>query len=603
MEAMTFLNFNEETMNAKYKNTPEKKGKAKKGKVTKSPELPLDNTIEEIEAINNLPTEPVQGNKSEEYNSPKFSFDKPIFLQVNRQNLFQYFISGLISPTRYEKNRPQPDIQSALRDSLQLSNGLLDELKNTDALVELSFSKAETNDLTIFSSIALLSKPIPVSRVKKIYLKSENDKEDVLATAKTSDAGIIPNSLIESSFPNNIELIIQEQVKAENVKNNYSDRIIEFDRVLGAYAFVKNVSLLFTNKSNVFSNFPDHYLGFVKLLFEEESIPADTNNKQFNFYKQLLGIKFQDENSVLKWLFDRAKADINFTSTDIKEFGNILLKNHSDSDFREDGKEALNILNDGIKRKTAPKFILDLKHIDKVYLYIFSFLYLYGNKTAEDRTNSRIGLPNEAVSNYSEFIFALLGYFYGYSLLRNRDEKQTYVDSYIDKFAQNFDRPTIKFDLTTAFDFYLIEAVYQFVFNNQTSFQVFEYINPDLPKEKIINPPFVSKDYEFSTFDLFGKQYFKLNKKSVADELVKKLTLLPETIPAVSDIGLYSLRNGLKFKWNLNVLLSAFADIKKLRSIAIINKADILEHIYSGRCNYDELTLKIDSTLKFKEHE
>ncbi len=602
MEQITSLNFNDDTMTAKNKST-DKKATGKKGKA-KTPELPLDDSIVAKEDLEKqLPIE-LPEKKVDDYTSPKFSFDKPIYLQVNRQNLFQYFITGLVSPTRYERNRPQPDIQSAYKDSLQLSNGLLDELKNTDALVQLSFSKAERNELNIFSSISLLSKPLPVSRIEKIYVQSQKDKEDVLATAKTSDAGLFPDSLIENSFPENIELIVQdEQVISENGKADFTNKIIQFDKVLGAYAFVKNVSVLFTNKSNTYSNLPDHYLGFVKLLLNKQSIPADTSNKQYNFYKQLLGIKFQDENSVLKWLFERATDETNFTSSDIKDFGNVLLKNHPDADFREEGKEALSILNDGIKRKNAPKFILDIKHIDKIYLYIFAFLYLYGNKTAEDRTNSRIGLPNEAVTNYAEFVFALLGYFYGYTLLRNQDAKQTYADSFIDKYSKNFDRPSLKFELSTLFDFYLIESVYQFVFNGTISNQKFDYIKPELTNEKEFIPTPLSSDYEFSNLKLFGKQFFKLKKKSFAEELIKKLSSLPEAIPVVSDIGLYSLRNNIKFKWNLNVFVSMFNDIKKLRGIATVKRADLAEHIQSGKCNFDELSLRIEATIKFKEHE
>lgn len=600
---MNSLIFNDKTMAAKKNTTGNKStGKSKKSQ-PKYNELFFDAPTDSKEEVV-LSTKPVEQTekKVEEYSSPAFSFDKPIYLQVNRQNLFQYFTTGLISPTLYEKNRPQPDIQSEIKESLQLSNGLLDELKSTDALIELSFSPSEKNELIIFSSIVLLSKPIPISRIKRIYVKTAKEKDDVLATAKTSDAGIIPDALVADSFPE-AELIIQrEQVNIQQTKTDFNSKIKRFDHILGSYAFVKNISLLFTNKSNTYSNVPDHYLGFVKLLLNVQSIPVDTSNKQYNFYKQLLGIKFQDENPILKWLFERASDETNFTSADIKEFGNILLKNHSDSVFREEGKEALWILNDGIKRKTAPKFIAEIKHIDKIYLYLFSFLYLYGNKSAEDRTNSRIGLPNEVSPNYAEFVFALLGYFYGYALLRNRDEKQTYTDSFIEQFSMNFDRPTIKFDLTTLFDYYLIEAIYQFVFNENITTQNFDYIKPSLEEPKRISLSNVPIDYEFSILEIFGKQFFKLKKKSQADELIKKLAVLPDEIPVVSDIGLYCLRNGIKFKWNLNAVVFAFTDINKLRAIATISKSDIAELIQSGKCNYEELSLRIETTIKFKEH-
>lgn len=580
-----------------------KKTKKEEQNLPISNEIPFESNDATIDT--EVPEASIEEKKQnvDEYTSPAFSFDRPIYMQINRQNLFQYFISGLILPTKYDKNRPQPDIQTTIKEYLHLSNGLLDELKSTDALIELSFNPTEKNELLISSSIALLSKPIPLSRIKRVYVNSTKDKEDVLATAKTSDAGIIPDALVSDSFPD-AELIVQdERVNPADVKSDFDIKINRFNRVLGSYAFVKNVSLLFTNKSNTYSNNPDHYLGFVKLLLTDLDIPANASNRQYNFYKQLLGLEVQDEKPVLIWLFERASEETNFTSADIKEFGNVLLKNHPDKDFKERGKETLEILNDGIKRKTAPKLIFELQHSDKKYLYIFSFLYLYGNKSAEDRTNSRVGLPNEVAINYAEFIFALLGYFYGYSLLRNRDEKQTYTDNFIDEFAKNFDRPTIKFDLTTLFDYYLIEAVYQFVFNETISTQKFDYIKPSIEKADSVLLPNLPSDYEYSSFEIYGKQFLKLRKKSRADELIKKLSSLPESIPVVSDIGLYCLRNAIKFKWNLNVLLSMFTDTKKLRGIATVSKSDLTEHIQAGKCDFEELTFRIETTIKFKEHE
>ena len=556
---------------------------------------------EEIDLI-----EGVGYKKDKDFTSSPFSFSKPIYLQIHRQNIFEIFISGLISPVCYSTSRPQTDIQSGLKEFLQLSNGLLDEIKKDDAIIEISFSGSETKEVKTISSIALLSKPIPVSRIKRIYVTSDFAKTDILATAQTADAGFVPDFLIDSAIPDNIQMIIQdEEIKDQDITKKFTKDIEEFDRVLGAYAFVKNGQLLITNKSNIYSNYSEHYLGFVKLLLQEPSIPIEENSKQLNFYKQLLGLKNQDESPVLNWLFERTKIGTNFTSADISEFGNILLRSHSDENFKEQGKAALNILNDGIKRRTAPSHILkNVEHKDKTYLYLFSFLYIYGNKTAEDRTNSRIGVANDATISYSEFVFTLLGYFYGYSLLRNRDEKQVYTDSTFSKYAQNLDRPIIKFELTTLFDYYLIEAIYQYVFNGSIANGKFEYINPiGLPSGKLDYPVKLSPEYDFMHFEVLGKQFFRLRKKSTVDELVRLLSSLPDDIPAVSEVGLYCIRNDIKMKWNLNTLVSLFSDIKKLRSIATISKSDIIEHIQSGKYKYEDLLQRINNSINYKEHE
>ena len=562
------------------------------------------------EVITNEPLKKIetenQVNTNEDSLSLSFSVSKPVYLQIHRRNIFQYFITGLISPTRYENNRPQLDIQSTFKNCLQLSNGLLDELKEDDILIDLSITEAESKHLKIYSAIALLSKPIPISRVNKIYVTSDLVKTDILATAKSTDAGIIPEYLIATKVPEDVEMIIQnEQYKYGEETYDFIEEINEFDRILGAYAFVKNTQLLLTDKTKIYSNYSEQFLGFVKLLFQEPAIIFDLQSKQLNFYKQLLELKNQDDSPVLKWLFQRAKTGVNFTSSDISEFGSILLRNHNDTEFREKGKTALGILNDGIRRRTAPDFILtNIEHRDKIYLYLFSFLYIYGNRTAEDRTNSRIGVAKDSSVSYSEFIYTLLGYFYGYSLLRNFDEKQVYLDDVINKYAKTLERPVLKFEMTTLFDYYLIESIYQYVFNGLVSTQKFEYIRVrNLSIKKTVAPNNLPPEYNFEIFEILGKQFFRLTKRTIKDELIKMLTPLPDDLSVFSDIGLYSVRNGIKFKWNLNSILSAFSDLKKLRNIAVVNKSDVLEHIQTDKCNSQELSQRISNSIKHKELE
>ena len=77
---------------AKKKNTTNKKSTGKKKqKQLKSNEFDFESPIEPKEEtlIKTSVDEP--NIKAEEYSSPAFSFEKPIYLQVNRQNLFQYF--------------------------------------------------------------------------------------------------------------------------------------------------------------------------------------------------------------------------------------------------------------------------------------------------------------------------------------------------------------------------------------------------------------------------------------------------------------------------------------------------------------------------------
>ena len=101
MEVITSLTINAEIMTAK-KNTSDKKvtGKKKQGQEVKN-ELTLVSLFDTKEELEINAAVEITEEKVAEYTSPKLSFDKPIYLKVNRQNLFLYFITGLISPTLY----------------------------------------------------------------------------------------------------------------------------------------------------------------------------------------------------------------------------------------------------------------------------------------------------------------------------------------------------------------------------------------------------------------------------------------------------------------------------------------------------------------------
>jgi hypothetical protein len=45
-----------------------------------------------------------------------FDFKKPLYIEIHRGNIFHYFASGLITPSKYISNRAFPDLQSIQND-------------------------------------------------------------------------------------------------------------------------------------------------------------------------------------------------------------------------------------------------------------------------------------------------------------------------------------------------------------------------------------------------------------------------------------------------------------------------------------------------------
>lgn len=509
------------------------------------------------------------------------------YFQCTRTDFLQSIATGLITSSNQS---------ASIANLLTVGKGVFSPLAPNDVLVELVFPNEQE---FVGHGVVTCIRPLPISRIKKIFVASSKSLNELQGTAVSTDAGIIPDFLVEPAFPS-VDVIDNATVSASPLDTN-TQQAKTFDKMLGAIAFMKNSGLLLGEKTGVYSNGSDHFLGLAKLLVNDDAISVDTTNNQYNYYKQLFGLPCNDIKPELTWLFERAARETNFTKEDVRIFNNEFIKNHPDITYQQDASIAIKLLLDSLKKNTAPKIIAEIKHRDKFFLYIFSFLYLYGNKTSEDRTNSRLRLPSEVYPPWADFVFALLGYFYGYSLLRNRDESIRYQDKSIEDFTLEMVRPFIKFEMNTLFDYNIIEAVYQLAFKLPNNLGFLKE-SLDIPNLRL--PKFNGdiKRYDFASTEVLGKTFFVIRKKHVADDLITKLERVPERISVLSDLGLYCLKHLIIPQWNLNVLLDhKLTEIKALANILVFRKADLIEHVQSGKVNREELNMRLDITFKYSE--
>lgn len=604
---------------AKKTENGEAKPTKKKKVIKKSVELTLNledkiahpmNTIEKRD-ITELPkrlTPPTATEKidssfiqpTNDLTSVGFSSSKPIYIQIHSGNIYLIFTSGLISPIKYLRNRAFDDIQSTNPDALVLANNIIVDKNDSTALLEINLSPQDLESLRQSDNIAILDRPLPISRIKAIYVANEEIKKQIVATASTNDGGIIPPSIIISKFPP-IATIKNSQTNIPSLSpHDYANSINRYNRMLGTFAFLKNYSLLLANTTNVLSTYPEHYFYALQAVNEEIDLKSHKNEKATLFYKELFGIEKSISSDSLRWLFDRIGIAKNFNDDDVLEFGNIFIKSVYPKEEYKGLREILNNLTRSLNRKKAVRDILMLPGAEKFSLYLFSLLRIYGNANTEERSISRIDMSEFLSPTYGEFVFAVLGYFYGYSNLRNFDEPLHLRDRVFSELDILSFRPAIKFELTSKLDYLVIESVYMNAFNTRTSL-----INEiDLTSKSIQNAPSIPNlnlpnGYKFVTKNVMGKEVYTVSRSNPLDDLITKLKSLPDQIPGLSDLGAFCYRNKVR------VSFSNFGEIlfkeSKLKYFIFFKKEDILDAANRNLLDIEELVRKINNSLSYNE--
>jgi hypothetical protein len=172
----------------------------------------------------------------------------------------------------------------------------------------------------------------------------------------------------------------------------------------------------------------------------------------------------------------------------------------------------------------------------------------------------------------------------------------------------NMNKPPIKFQLKTEFDFRVIDLVYNHSFNlpysNQCENQ-FENLNADN-----ITPPFNDPKFTLIQSVIFGKLYQEISVvvppllKDNEMDLLASILKLPEAIPLPTEFGLYCLRIGIPaYNSNqkgknhlLNTNLENFHN-------TLFSKEDLVNYLRTNMASIDKDELKLTLALAQKHNE
>lgn len=384
-------------------------------------------------------------------------------------NLAHYLGSGIIVPSIYIENK-NADIQDRFKNYLLLSSSKF--TKDTNCAIEIVLNNDEEAPKEICEHFYLFDMPLPISRIKNIYFTNEEQKVNTNFNI-TSGSAFIPEGLLKVSQEESIETKELDNIDFQSSEKNWSEYLKKYDQILGGFSTMK------ISKDN-FQNYPTHYfsaLGNVNTLFSDILAQQSINI----------------ENS------------FQFAFTDDGRFKNFHNTIYSEIDYNEVERYAE---NDKIKLEVKNGLLQIDKISENTQTYLVAILESYG-KGKRKQVDSFISdlIAGKFVEKKKEGLSLIFGLNKGYKAFRNKYK------------TSNFE-VDIKFHLDSKLEYYIIESIYQNVFNSLSNISSFKYIDSlfsETKKEEI-------KTSNYITYQMIDETIvWKVRPISIVEKVLSKI--------------------------------------------------------------------------------
>ena len=380
------------------------------------------------------------------------------YISIKTTGLSYYINNALILPVHfYNKERPK-DIQNLVNDYILVSKDKY--LNDSDCSMEVILTDEEIkNSLQkIDNNLFLYSLPIPLSRIRKIFFLDDTKKRKTISHIERNN-GFIFDKIVE------VKIEDRKEVKLDNIeKFEYNqeliDKIKHYDQILGGIAFTRH----------------------------------DINGEYFKIYFSLLSYF----NNLIKEELKKNKIEREDKYKGAFD-GSGSWKNIYPLLYEQIEEE--DVLNQAKKEKIEViKNTSELWDISNIKPQSWTYLLAILNNYGEDSTKRK--KTNDLLSNFKnqkipiekqEGISLIYGINNGYS-----------------KFFNKYDKKIVKFKMDSLLDYYTIESIYQYVFNNQKENYKFEYLDKNIEVRK---KPIFSKKYEI--YQIIDETVVVKNKKTV----------------------------------------------------------------------------------------
>lgn len=430
-------------------------------------------------------------------------------LQIHRIKLQDYIQRALIAPDSYFDDELEKDIQSRNPNFLAVSDGYLQELDEHQILVELILTDEERAKLHRVGEVSYFDFPLPITRIKKIYVQDKDVKQHILVNVQNNEKGFLSESLIDVYLKKNkviFKAIEHTQLDDEKIPKDYQVHVTQYDKRMGMFSFMKNTNLYYLQSNRYVSNYSDSY-------FEALSWYANLGLSDTKGFKQLGDVfkKYVDFKTLL------------YSTSQIDE---LFLEQIAEKVEDAETKEIFaRLLKENGVRKTLPQLLeKDLG------LYLIGLVYYFRKKDANKKDNFKIEIEKLLPAEVAEVSLAVLGMYLGYTHIRPIETVEI-KDEYFKKiFGSEFN---MKFKLESKLDYVTIESIYSYCFHGKREADGFIYLTYPkaptqftLPKDKEFERDYVVVQNE----SVLDAQYLKIKKLSNTEISQKILDSYPDQI-------------------------------------------------------------------------
>lgn len=411
---------------------------------------------------------------------------KMYLLQINRIKLQDYIQRGLIVPDKYLDENKEVDIQSKNPNFLVVSDGYIKELDEYQILLELIFTDDEKEKLQKVNDICYFDFPLPITRIKKVYVQNKEIKNHIEVQIQNGENGFLPQTLFSVYLKNKKSIFQQREYKPLQdgaTIGEFEKQIRVFDKRMGMFAFMKNSEVYYCDNRSKIANYSEHYFSTLSILLEK---PLDSK-----IFVELNILKQNEE--FKKLLYSTAQIDKEFI---IKESQKI-----EDSELKSIFLE----MTTPTGTRKALKSLLkknDMEH------YLIGLVYYFRQKDSNKKDNFKIDIKSLIPYEVAEISLAILGIYFGYTIVRS-EEKIEIKDKYFKKLFKK-DKLNMKFTLEGKLDYITIETIYNYCFKDKAKGYEYKYL-PYHNQSKPIKIP-QNKNYVIKRDIHFDTEYIEIKK-------------------------------------------------------------------------------------------
>lgn len=380
-------------------------------------------------------------------------------LQINRIKLQDYVQHGIIAPDKYLGDELQKDIQSRNSNLLVFSNGYFEKIDESQIFLELILTQDDIHKLYIIGDCSFLNTPLPITRIKTIYAQDKKIIDHMLINLLNSEKGYLQKERFDV-FAKNKEILFEQKEYSpyykEIIAEDFSDKLVAFDKRMGMFAFIKNTSIYYSDDRDVISNYSENY-------FEALSFLLELDRRRFRELDIL-----NQNNDFKNLLFSKKQIDANFLENIAKGIKDVKIK-----------ETFLQLLHPNSIRKTLP-LLLQFGESGLIY-YLIGLVYYFRQKDSNKKDNFKIDIKSLIPYEIAEVSLAILGLYLGYSNIRSEELFELKNKIFKKIFGNKFH---MKFKLDSKLDYITIETLYVYSFCKKRGYE-FEYLDYPRPPKPI----------------------------------------------------------------------------------------------------------------------